>query len=128
LEDGCCAELGRRIAGRGETVREALRAETRILRPLPIEDFETAEPASPRVDAKALVTIRQNRYSVPVALVGLRAAARIGAREIVICHAGRDVALHPHLHGRYQTQARLAHYRELPARQPGTIKRSLPLS
>ena len=43
-----------------------------------------AEQASPRVDAKALVTIRQNRYSVPVALVGLRVAARIGAREIVI--------------------------------------------
>ncbi len=127
LEDGCFAELERRIAGRGETVREALRVEARVLRPLPIEEFETAEPASPRVDAKALVTIRQNRYSVPVALVGLRVAARIGAREIVISHAGREVARHPRLHGRYQTAARLDHYLELMQRKPGALKGSLPL-
>src|SRR3989475_9943106 len=60
LEDGCFAELERRIAGRGESGREAPGAETRGLRPLPVEEVETAEPASPRVDAKALVTIRQN--------------------------------------------------------------------
>src|SRR5712691_10671420 len=127
LEDGCFAELERRIAGRGESVREALRVEARMLRPLPIEDFETAEPASPRVDAKALVTIRQNRYSVPVALVGVRAAARIGAREIVISHHGREVARHPRLHGRYQTAAQLDHYLELLQRKPGALKGSLPL-
>ncbi len=64
LEDGCFAELDRRIAGRDKSVRDALRVEARALRPLPIEDFDPSEQASPRVDAKALVTIRQNRYSV----------------------------------------------------------------
>lgn len=82
LEDGCFAELDRRIAGRDQTVRDALRLERRALRELPFEDFDPSEQASPRVDAKALVTIRQNRYSVPVGLVGLRVAARIGAAEI----------------------------------------------
>jgi len=128
LEDGCFAELERRIAGRAETVGEALRIERRPLRDLPLEDFDAAEQASPRVDAKALVTIRQNRYSVPVALVGLRVAARIGAREIVISHAGREVARHPRLHGRYQTAGRLDHYLELLARKPGALKGSLPLA
>jgi hypothetical protein len=59
LEDGCFAELERRIAGRDESVREALRAEMRILRPLAVDDFDAAESASPRVNAKALVTVRQ---------------------------------------------------------------------
>ena len=127
LEDGCFAELDRLIAGRDETVREALRVEMRAVRPLPVEPFETAESASPRVDAKALVTIRQNRYSVPVALVGLRVAARIGAREIVISHGGRDVARHPRLPGRFQTSARLDHYLELLRVKPGALKGSLPL-
>ena len=127
LEDGCFAELERRIAGRDESVREALRAEMRILRPLPVEEFETAEPASPRVDAKALVTVRQNRYSVPVALVGLRVAARIGAREIVLSHQGRELVRHPRLHGRYQTAAKLDHYLECLQRKPGALKGSLPL-
>jgi transposase len=127
LEDGCFGELDRRIAGRSETVREALRTEMRTLRPLPVEEFETAESASPRVDAKALVTIRQNRYSVPVALVGLRVAARIGAREIVITHAGREVARHPRMQGRFQTAARLDHYLELLQHKPGALRGSLPL-
>src|SRR5439155_16468465 len=35
LEDSCFAELERRIAGRDQTVREALRVEMRTLRPLP---------------------------------------------------------------------------------------------
>ncbi len=127
LEDGCFAELERRIVGRSETVGEALRLERRTLRELPFEEFDPSEQASPRVDSKALVTIRQNRYSVPVALVGLRVAARIGAREIVISHQGRPVARHPRLHGRYQTAAQLDHYLELLQRKPGALKGSLPL-
>ena len=127
LEDGCFADFGRRIRGRAETVGEAFRVEARALRELPIADYDASEQTSPRVDSKALVTIRQNRYSVPVALVGLRAAARIGAREIVLSHAGREVARHPRLHGRYQTAARLDHYLELLRIKPGALKGSLPL-
>jgi transposase len=127
LEDGCFQDLGRRIHGRSEAVGEALRVEMRALRPLPIEDFDASEEASPRVDAKALVTIRQDRYSVPVSLVGLRVAARIGAREISISHGGREVARHPRLAGRFQTAARLDHYLELLQRKPGALRGSLPL-
>jgi transposase len=127
LEDGCFHDLGRRIRGRSETVGEALRVEMRALRPPPIEDFDASEQASPRVDQKALVTIRQNRYSVPVSLVGLRVAARIGAREISISHGGHEVARHPRLQGRFQTAASLDHYLELLHRKPGALKGSLPL-
>ena len=127
LADGCFADLGRRISGHTETVGEALARDARALRPLPLEEFETAEQASPRVDAKALVTVRQNRYSVPVALVGLRVQARVGAREIVVFHDGRQVARHPRLHSRFQVAARLDHYLELLHRKPGALKGSLPL-
>jgi transposase len=127
LEDACFAELERRIEGRDETVGEALRVERHALRELPFDDFDASEQASPRVDAKALVTIRQNRYSVPVVLVGLRVAARVEAREIVISHGGRPVARHVRLYGRFQTSAQLDHYLELLQRKPGALKGSLPL-
>jgi transposase len=127
LEDGCLADFDRRIRGRTETVGEAFRIESRALRQPPIVDYDPSEQTSPRVDSKALVTIRQNRYSVPVRLVGLRVAARIGAREIVLSHAGRGVARHPRLCGRYQTAARLDHYLELLLIKPGALKGSLPL-
>jgi len=58
---------------------------------------------------------------------GLRVAARIGAREIVVCHDGREVACHPRLHGRFGISARLDDYLELLTRKPGALKASLPL-
>jgi transposase len=128
LEDGCFHDLGRRIAGRQETVGEALNRETRELSPLPLDDFDPAEQASPRVDSKALVTIRQSRYSVPVALVGLKVQAGIGAREIVLRHDGREVARHERLQGRFQVSAQLDHYLELLKRKPGALRGSLPLA
>jgi transposase len=127
LEDACVRELERRIAGRDETVGEALLRERSALKPLPAEDFDSDEQATPRVDQKALVTIRQNRYSVPVALVGRRVQARVGAREIVISCEGRKVAHHPRLYARFQVCARLDHYLELLRRKPGALRGSLPL-
>ena len=123
----CIRDLKRTIRGRRETVGEALGRELDLLRPLPAERFDTAEHTSPRVDSKALVTVRQNQYSVPVALAGLRVAARIGAREIVLNHDGREVARHQRLDGKFGTSAQLDHYLELLAHKPGALARSLAL-
>src|SRR5205807_3896983 len=63
------------------------RVERPILRAL-TEPFDSTETTTVRVDSKALVTIRQNRYWVPVALAGLRVTAAIGAGEIRISRGG----------------------------------------
>lgn len=125
---GCETDLVRRIVGRDITVGEALALERPRMRVLPIEPFDATETATPRVDAKSLVTIRQNRYSVPVCLAGLRVSARIGARQITISHAGRLVAVHERLHGRFGTSAQLDHYLELLVRKPGGLEHSLPVA
>jgi transposase len=125
---GCEHDLGRRIDGRPGTVGQAWAAERPLLLALPAEPFDACETAAPRVDQKSLVTVRQNRYSVPVALAGLKVSARIGAREITINHAGREVAVHERLHGKFGTSARLDHYLELLARKPGGMEHSLALS
>ena len=83
---------------------------------------------TPRVDSKALVTIKQNRYSVPVRLAGLRVHARVGAREIEIHHGGQLIACHERQHGRFGVAASLDHYLELLARKPGALAGSLALS
>jgi len=128
LRAGCESDLRRRIVGRQLTVGEAWATERPLLRALPAEPFDATETAAPRVDAKSLVTVRQNRYSVPVALAGLRVSARIGAREITISHAGAVVARHERLHGKFGTGARLDHYLELLARKPGGLEHSLALA
>jgi transposase len=128
LRAGCEADLGRRITGHLDSVGEALARERPLLRALPDEPAQTAEQTTPRVDAKALVTVRQNRYSVPVALVGLRVTATIGAREITISHSGRPVARHDRLVGRFGTSAQLDHYLELLARKPAALVGSVALA
>jgi transposase len=125
---GCETDLARRIVGRQVTVAQAWAAERPLLRALPAEPFDVTEAAAPRVDAKSLVTIRQNRYSVPVALAGLKVSARVGAREITIIHAGREVARHERLHGKFGTSAQLDHYLELLQRKPGGLEHSLALA
>lgn len=127
LVDACESDLGRRIAGRPVTIGEQLAAERPLLRVIS-EPFDAAETSVVRVDSKALVTVRQNRYSVPVALAGLKVTARIGASEIQIWHRDREVARHERLHGKYGTRAVLDHYLELLARKPGALARSLPLA
>jgi hypothetical protein len=125
----CCEQdLGRRIVGRQVTVGEAWQEERPLLRLLPGEPFEATEAATPREDAKSPVTVRQNHYSVPVALAGLRVDVRIGARQVTILHAGRVVARHERLHGRFGTSAQLDHYLELLVRKPGGLEHSLPLA
>ena len=126
---GLRSRPGRRIAGRAGTIRQAWAIERPLLLALPAEAFDSAEAAAPRVDQKSLVTIRQNRYSVPVALAGLKVSARVGAREITISHGGQVVARHERLHGKFATSAQLDHYLELlrpQARRPGALRRARP--
>ena len=78
---GCETDLHRRISGRPETVGESFARERPLLRGLPVEKASTAEEATPRVNTKALVTIKQNSYSVPVRLAGLRVHSRVGERD-----------------------------------------------
>lgn len=125
---GCESDLQRRITGRQETVGESFARERPLLRGLPAERASTAEEATPRVDSKSLVTIKQNRYSVPVRLAGLRVHARVGAREIECHHGGELVARHERQQGRFGICASLDHYLELLARKPGALAGSLVLS
>jgi transposase len=127
LEEACWRDLERTITGRAETVGGQLERERRLLNNLPREQHPTWEEATPRVDAKALATVRCNRYSVPASLAGLKIRARVGAREVSFWHDGREVARHERLAGKHQVSARLDHYLELLARKPGALARSLAL-
>jgi transposase len=127
LEEACFKDLQRTITGHAGTVGERLDLERRLLNTLPRERHDTDEHATPRVDSKALATVRCNRYSVPASLAGLKVAARIGASEITFWHDGRQVARHERLAGKNQTSAQLDHYLELLRHKPGALARSLAL-
>lgn len=128
LRGACESDLGRRIAGRAPSIGEALAAERPSLRALPAEPFDATEQASVRVDSKSMVTVRQNRYSVPSELLGRRVGARVGARRIEILSGGTVIATHERLHGRHQVRAHLGHYAGILARKPGALAGSVALA
>lgn len=111
----------RRIAARPRTVGELFAAEAPLLKALPFEVFETGRWFHPRVDRYAQVTVRTNRYSVPVRLIGRKVAVLLHASHLII-HDGRvEVARHERLLGKGTSRLDLDHYLEALARKPGAL-------
>jgi transposase len=121
IEEWDADDEARRIGGRARTVREFLAIERPLLRPLPDEPFETGLWLSPRVDRFAQVMVRNNRYSVPVRLIGRRVRVLLHASELVIYDGRTEAARHERLPGRSGARLDLDHYLEALVRKPGAL-------
>jgi hypothetical protein len=112
---------GRRIGGRARTVGEFFMIEQPLLRPLPAERFETGLWLTPRVDRYAQVMVRNNRYSVPVRLIGRRVRVLLHASDLVIYDGRAEAARHERLPGKGGARLDLDHYLEALVRKPGAL-------
>lgn len=123
----CLADLDRRIQGRGLCVGQAAARERASLRPLPAEPFDLSEVGTALVDSKSRVTVRTNRYSVPVRLVGRRVGVRVLPMTIEVSHQGQVVAQHERARLKWTEHLQLDHYLELLRWRPGAFLGSAPL-
>lgn len=115
------ADDARRITGRSTTVGEDFTAEAAFLQPLPSEPFDASRLLLVRVDAKARVSVRQSRYSVPVRYVGRRLTARLSASQVVVLDGATVVAEHERSLRRNAEVLVLDHYLETLACKPGAL-------
>ena len=111
----------RRIGSRARTVGEFLAIERPLLKLLPEEPFETGRWFTPRVDRFAQVTVRTNRYSVPVRLIGRRVRVLLHASDLVIYDGHAEMARHERLPGKSGARLDLDHYLEALVRKPGAL-------
>lgn len=111
----------RRISTRPRTVGELFTAEAPLLKPLPTEIFETGRWFHPRVDRYAQVTVRTNRYSVPVRLIGRTVAVLLHASDLVVYEGKVESARHERLPGKGGSKLDLDHYLEALTRKPGAL-------
>ena len=111
----------RRIADRTRTVGEFFAIERPLLAPLPPEAFETGRMFTPRVDRYAQVTVRMNRYSVPMRLIGHQVRVLLHASDLVVYDGRAEVARHERLAGRGGSRLELDHYLEGLLRKPGAL-------
>ena len=90
-----CAEVnGQRHSEIAAVPADRLAAERSLLRPLPSLRPVPAPSATRTVDRLRTVRHGSARYSVPGALIGRRVALTVEAGELVIAHAGAEVARH----------------------------------
>jgi hypothetical protein len=109
----------RRIRQRPRAVGEYFAVERPLLQPLPDEPFETGRLFSLRVDRYAQVSVRTNRYSVPVGLIGRTVRVMLYASEVVVYNGRKEVARHERLTAKGQSRLGLDHYLEALVRKPG---------
>jgi hypothetical protein len=121
------ADDARRIGTRAHTIGEMFAIEQPALLPLPDEPFETGTWLGPRVDRYSQITIRTNRYSVPVRLVGRHVRVHLHASHLVVYDDRTEVARHERLMAKGRTRLDLDHYLEALLRKPGALPGSTAL-
>jgi hypothetical protein len=114
----------RRIGSRARTIDEYFEDERPRLLPLPEDPFETGRIFTPRVDRYGQITVRTNRYSVPVRLIGKRVRVLLHASHLVVYAKNVEVARHERLIAKGSCRLELDHYLETLIRKPGALQAS----
>ncbi|WP_078289992.1 IS21 family transposase [Mycobacterium sp. D16R24] len=117
----------RRIGSRAHTVGEAFTVEQSLLKPLPMERFETGLWLTPRVDRYAQITVRSNRYSVPSRFIGRQVRVLLHASELSVFDGRTPVTAHERLLTKGAARLDLNHYLEALIRKPGALPGSTAL-
>jgi DNA replication protein DnaC len=73
------------------------------------------------VDRFSQISVRTNRYSVPVRLIGRTVRAMLHASELVVYDGQQEVARHERLIAKGKTRLDLDHYLEALVRKPGAF-------
>lgn len=111
----------RRIRGRVRTVGEYFEVECPLLEPLPTELFETSRLFTVRVNRYSQITVRTNRYSVPVRYIGRRVRVLLHASHLVVYDGAREVCQHERLIAKAGSRLELDHYLETLVYKPGAL-------
>lgn len=121
IDDCDHTDDNRRIGHRVHTVGEAFVGERQLLKPLPVEPFETGLWLTPRVDRFAQVTVRSNRYSVPSRFIGRQVRVLVNASDLTVYDGRTPVATHERLLTKGACRLDLDHYLEALIRKPGAL-------
>ena len=121
LEAADEADDARRISNRANSVGHDWSFEKTLLRPLPMEVFDTALTMEPRVDRYAQVMVRCNQYSVPARFIGHRLRVKLSASAVTVYDRTSVVARHQRAIGKGAKVLDLDHYLEILYRKPGAL-------
>ncbi|MBV2352952.1 hypothetical protein KUM39_01035 [Streptomyces sp. J2-1] len=73
------------------------------------------------MDRYSQITVRTNRYSVPVRLIGKKVRVMLHASHLAVYDQNVEVARHERLIAKYGIRLELDHYVEALVRKPGAF-------
>ncbi|MEV5989090.1 hypothetical protein AB0L85_29535 [Streptomyces sp. NPDC052051] len=92
-----------------------------MLKPLPVEPFETGRWFIPRVDRFSQMSVCGNTYSVPVHFIGRQLRVLPHANELIVYDGRTVITWHERIGGRNGSCLVLDHYLEVLMHKPGAF-------
>lgn len=83
--------------------------------------YDTARVSELRVSKYSVVSIDENKYSVPDSLVGKFVTAKIYPQRIIIYHENKKVAAHTRSYEAHSWNIEISHYLKTLKKKPGAI-------
>jgi transposase len=111
--------IDEQLAKRNAKRREAISRERAVLASLPPTLFPTFTQVELQVPTTSVIRLKQNSYSVPSYLIGLKLQSRIHADHIEIWQQGRKLFEMPRLIGKDQVWFDYRHVIDSLVRKPG---------
>ena len=111
--------IDEQLSKRNAKRREAITRERVLLAPLPPTLFPTFTQVELQVPTTSVIRLKQNSYSVPSYLIGLKLQSRIHADHIEIWQPGRKLFEMPRLIGKDQVWFDYRHVIDSLVRKPG---------
>lgn len=121
IDEWDAADDGRRIGSRPHTIGQMFAQERALLAPLPDEPFETGRWFTPRVDRYSQISVRTNKYSVPIRFIDRPVRVLLHASELVVFDGHTEIARHERLLAKGGVRLELDHYLEGLLRKPGAL-------
>ena len=98
------------------------RAEASALRPVAgTPPFAASRELVRKVQADCAIEVDGNAYSVPWRLIGERVRVILAGDQLRVCHAGREVAVHPRCAGRFERRIDPRHFAGVAGFQPKAV-------
>ena len=111
--------IDEQLTKRNAKRREAISRERALLAPLPTTLFPTFTQVELQVPTTSVIRLKQNSYSVPSYLIGLKLQSRIHGDHIEIWQPGRKLFEMPRLIGKDQVWFDYRHVIDSLVRKPG---------
>ncbi len=122
----CQEDDARTIVGKTHSIDHDWQAEHPKLLALPKQAFDARETITCQVNSRSLITLKSQRYSVPVYLIHQSVTVNLSSHHVAAYFQGQQVASHERAHLAYAIKTKLDHYLEFLWQKPGALANALP--